>query len=132
MPEQTPPATDTKPNDAEQPPAVDASKAAPDPRAELTKLSKTELVDRVLAAKDDVAFLDGRLRELNHARRARPEDAMVVSALLDLHRTVGAEARQGSTIRGRKAETTAPRYLEAARALGDELVTAILGPNAKV
>lgn len=132
MPEQTPPDA-TKPNDAEQqPPAGDASKAAPDPRAELAKLSKTDLVDRVLAAKDDVAFLDGRLRELNHARRARPEDAMVVTALLDLHRTVGAEARQGSTIRGRKSDVIPPRYLEAARTLGDELVTAILGPNAKV
>jgi hypothetical protein len=62
-------------------------------------------------------------------RRARPEDAMVVSALLDLHRTV--EAKAESTIRGR-SPSVGNRYLEAARTLGDELVTAILGPNAKV
>jgi hypothetical protein len=61
-------------------------------------------------------------------RRARPEDAMVVSALLDLHRTV--EAKAESTIRGR-SPSVGNRYLEAARTLGDELVTAILGPNAK-
>lgn len=58
-------------------------------------------------------------------RRVRPEDAMVVSALLDLHRTV--EERQGATIRGR-SPSIGNRYLEAARALGDELVEAVLGP----
>lgn len=116
MPEQTPP---------------DLSKPAVDPtadeRAKLEKLTKPELVDRVLAAKDDVAFLDGKLREQRDHRRARPEDAMVVSALLDLHRTV--EERQGATIRGR-SPAIGNRYLEAARALGDELVEAVLGPAA--
>lgn len=58
-------------------------------------------------------------------RRPRPEDGIVIQALLDLHRTV--EERQGATIRGR-APSIGNRYLEAARALGDELVMAVLGP----
>ena len=129
MPEQTPP--DTKP-DAQQP-----AEAAPDPRADMEKLTKRELVDELVVARASVNHLQtsvDRYRvELSERRReVRPEDAMVVTALLDLHRTVGAEARQGSTIRGRKADVIAPRYLEAARTLGDELVDAILGPNAKV
>lgn len=130
MPEQTPPATDTKP-DAQQPPAEE--------RAKLEKLTKSELVDLVQLSlaeaaetRDALARTRDALVQHRDQGRARPEDAMVVTALLDLHRTVGAEARQGSTIRGRKAESIAPRYLEAARTLGDELVTAILGPNAKV
>jgi hypothetical protein len=61
-------------------------------------------------------------------RRARPEDAMVVSALLDLHRTC--EAKAESTIRGR-SPSIGNRYLEAAKALGDELVLAVLGPATK-
>lgn len=38
--------------------------------------------------------------------------------------------RQGATIRGRAA-AIGNRYLEAARALGDELVEAVLGPAPK-
>ena len=97
MPEQTPPDA-TKPNDAEQaPPAEKPSKTSAKPAA-------PPPVER---------------------RCARPEDAMVIQALLDLHRTV--EERQGATIRGR-SPAIGNRYLEAAKALGDDLVEAILGP----
>lgn len=100
MPEQTPPAE--KPNDADQAPATEKpSKASAKPAA------PTPPAER---------------------RRARPEDAMVIQALLDLHRTV--EERQGATIRGR-SPAIGNRYLEAAKALGDELVDAVLGPATK-
>lgn len=119
MPETTP--------DAEQ------SSGAPG-APELEKLTKRELVEQVLAQRDAADRYAARVDELLADRRrpaegrARPEDAMVVSALLDLHRTV--EARAESTIRGR-SPAIGNRYLEAARALGDELVVAILGPAPK-
>lgn len=109
--------------------AASADALAEAERAELSKLTKAELVDRVIGetAERRALALDFHefRREAADRRRARPEDAMVVSALLDLHRTV--EERQGATIRGR-SPAIGNRYLEAARALGDELVVAILGP----
>jgi hypothetical protein len=142
MPEQTPP-----PNDQQAAAPTEAqiraelrAKALVEERAALEKLTKAELVERtqqarseveelrdVLAARDRVgAEVDRHFAEPMPPRRARPEDAFVVSALLDLHRTAGAE-RQGPTLRGRQP-VASPRYLEAAKALGDELVDAILGP----
>lgn len=97
MPEPTPPA-DTKPDAQQTPPDKAQRRPAPPPAPE------PPVVER---------------------RRARPEDAMVVTALLDLHRTV--EERQGATIRGR-SPALGNRYLEAAKVLGDGLVDAILGP----
>ncbi len=109
---------------------------AADERAKLEKLTKSELVDLVQASLADAAETRNALTLARDAfaqhrdqRRARPADAFVISALLDLHRTV--EAKAESTIRGR-SPSVGNRYLEAARTLGDELVTAILGPNAKV
>lgn len=97
MPEPTPPA-DTKPDAQQTPPDKAQRRPAPPPAPE------PPVAER---------------------RRARPEDAMVVTALLDLHRTV--EERQGATIRGR-SPALGNRYLEAAKVLGDGLVDAILGP----
>jgi hypothetical protein len=70
------------------------------------------------------SYADRMERELRLPRGG--EAAVVVSALLDLHRTVGAGAA-GATIRGRKSEQS-NRYLEAARRVGDQLVNDLLGP----
>lgn len=100
------------------------AQTAPEGRAEL---DTPETADEALEqpSRDD----ERELRELRELRRPRGgEAAVIVSALLDLHRTVGAGS-QGATVRGRKPDGTAPRYLEAARAVGDALVTELLGPE---
>lgn len=132
MPEPTPPADQQTPPPAEPPATLVL-------RADLEKLTKREIIDRLVAVEEDVAARDRvgeevarHFAEPLRPPRASPEDGPVILALLELHKVTTAESRQGSTIRGRKAETTAPRYLEAARTLGDGLVDAILGPNAKV
>ena len=76
------------------------------------------------AVREERAYADRMERELRLPRGG--EAAVVVSALLDLHRTVGAGAA-GATIRGRKSEQS-NRYLEAARRVGDQLVNELLGP----
>lgn len=68
--------------------------------------------------------MTGIERELRLPRGG--EAAVIVTALLDLHRTAG--TAQGSTIRGKKADGNAARYLEAASALGDQLVDDLIGP----
>lgn len=55
------------------------------------------------------------------------EGAVLITALLDLHRTVGAGS-SGPTIRGRKGEQS-NRFLEAAKLVGDQLVNDLLGPS---
>lgn len=113
MPEQTPPAPDAE--DARRP-----------LRAELEKLAKPELLERAvhlaaaLAHADERAERERAERErlhdaLTERRRARPEDAMVVSALLDLHR---------ATLHANRPD--AARFLDAALKVGAPLADAIL------
>ena len=75
-------------------------------------------------ARAERSYADRMERELRLPRGG--EGAVLITALLDLHRTVGAGA-SGPTIRGRKGEQS-NRYLEAARRIGDQLVDDILGP----
>ena len=112
----------------------------------LAKLTKAELIEQVLSQREAADRLAGRVDELL-AREAAPvnersyadrmerelrlprggEGAVLITALLDLHRTVGAGS-SGPTIRGRKGEQ-GNRYLEAARMIGDQLVNDLLGPS---
>lgn len=71
------------------------------------------------------SYADRMERELRMPRGG--EGAVIITALLDLHRTVGAGS-SGPTIRGRKSEQS-NRYLEAARRVGDQLVNELLGPS---
>lgn len=99
--------TETKP-DAEK----------PDPRVALEKLTKAELIDRLVATSEDVARLTERVDELRAPRGPRgprPEDAFLVSALLDLHR---------AALHANRPE--AARYLEAALKAGGPLADFIL------
>lgn len=97
-------------------------------REELAKLNKGDLLDAAVEATNfarDLADTLDNDRSRSRAHRDVVPTPFTIMALLDLHRTVG--AAQGSTIRGRKPDGTAPRYLDAARVLGDELVADILG-----
>lgn len=76
--------------------------------AELTKLTKAELVDRVIEQ-------TMQRREGPRASRS-PEASFAIQALVDLHRASAHEGNPG-------------RYLEAAKHLGDELANSILGPD---
>jgi hypothetical protein len=91
---------------------------APAARADLEKLTKAELIDRLVATSEDVARLTARVDELRAPqgpRGPRPEDAFLVSALLDLHRA----ALHAS-------HPDAPRFLAAALKAGGPLAAFIL------
>jgi len=93
--------------------------------ADLSKLTKAELVEQLTAARARALDVEAA-REISRWRFSPEGAALAVTALLDLHRTVG--TGQGSTIRGRKPDGSAPRYLEAAKALGERLCDDVLGP----
>lgn len=80
---------------------------------------------RDLSEREPRSYAERMERELRVPRGG--EGAVVITALLDLHRTVGAGS-SGPTIRGRKGEQS-NRYLEAARLVGDQLVNDLLGPS---
>lgn len=95
----------------------------PASRADLEKLTKAELVDLLQSSLADGAETRDALARtrdaLAHARDragARPEDAFVVGALLDLHRA-SLHANRPS----------AQRFLDAALKAGTPLADAILG-----
>lgn len=92
------------------------------PETEMPEAEREEPVEPVV--REERSYADRMERELRLPRGG--EAAVVVSALLDLHRTVGAGA-SGPTIRGKKSEQS-NRYLEAARRVGDQLVNELLGP----
>lgn len=96
----------------------DPTGTKPDPRVALEKLTKAELIDRLVATSEDVARLTERVDELRAPqgpRGPRPEDAFLVSALLDLHR---------AALHANRPE--AARYLEAALKAGAPLADFIL------
>lgn len=96
-----------------------------DKALEAEKATEASPVERASSARREPrSYADRVERELRLPRGG--EAAVVVSALLDLHRTVGAGA-SGPTIRGKKSEQS-NRYLEAARRVGDQLVNELLGP----
>lgn len=86
--------------------------------AELGSMGRDDIVDLVFQLSDRVRRAEerGTVGTLADATRA-------ITALLDLHRTVG--ATHSSTVRGRKPEA-APDYLAAARKLGDAVAASIL------
>lgn len=100
------------------PDADKTAEAKPDPRAALEKLTKSELVERVVAVTEE---RDAAARELRRGREAaerrgpRPEDALLVSALLDLHR---------AALHANRPD--AARYLEAALKAGGPLADLVL------
>jgi hypothetical protein len=86
-------------------------------RTDLEKLTKAELVDRTLAAEGLAASTRERTAEYLELRPAPgPQDAFLVSALLDLHRAA-LHARY---------HADAARYLDAALKVGAPLADAIL------
>lgn len=89
-------------------PETEAALAA---RAELEKLTKEEIIERFIAAAEDFE----RRQESREPRRARPEDALMVSALLDLHRAAL-----------HAVQPDAQRFLNAALKLGGPLADSIL------
>lgn len=96
MPEQTPPTAVT--------------------RADLEKLTKAELVERALAAEGLVASTRERTAQYFEGRPGpRPEDAFLVSSLLDLHR---------AALHANRPD--AARFLDAALKVGTPLADAIL------
>lgn len=104
---------------------TESNQAAPGP--DLSKLTKAELIAELNAVLERAHDLEAA-RELS---RLGPEaTAFAISALLDLHRTAG--TAQGSTIRGKKADGSAPRYLEAAKVLGERLCDEVLGSEGAV
>lgn len=113
--------------DATKTDATPAGDAGPD----LTKLTKAELVEELNRARARGDELVARVvsMEDSRERRVSPEHGFVITALIALHRETANTAPGVSTIRGRNAPVAAkPRYLDAARALGDDLVNDILGP----
>ena len=86
-------------------PETEAALAA---RAELEKLTKEEIIERFI---EDFE----RRQESREPRRARPEDALMVSALLDLHRAAL-----------HAVQPDAQRFLNAALKLGGPLADSIL------
>jgi hypothetical protein len=99
-----------------QPISADARAAV---RATLEKLTKAELLDRAVELAARVDEMDARLDEAlrgGNGKRVRPEDAFVVSALVDLHRAMLQAARADD----------AARFLDAALKAGVPLVDAIL------
>lgn len=105
-----------------------ADAAGPD----LSKLTKAQLIEQLADERARADKLGTRLVQMEDARdrrRASPENAFVITALVELHRETASAMPGVSTIRGRAVATTAPRYLEAARVLGDDLVESILGPS---
>lgn len=85
-------------------------------RADLEKLTKAELVDRTLAAEGLAASTRERTAEYLELRPAPgPQDAFLVSALLDLHR---------AALHANRPD--AQRFLDAALKVGAPLADAIL------
>lgn len=85
-------------------------------RADLEKLTKAELVDRTLAAEGLAASTRERTAEYLELRAAPgPQDAFLVSALLDLHR---------AALHANRPD--AARFLDAALKVGAPLADAIL------
>lgn len=106
---------------------TESNQAAPGP--DLSKLTKAELIAELNAVLERAHDLEAA-RELSHWRLGPEATAFAISALLDLHRTAG--TAQGSTIRGKKADGSAPRYLEAAKVLGERLCDEVLGSEGAV
>jgi hypothetical protein len=85
-------------------------------RTDLEKLTKAELVDRTLAAEGLAASTRERTAEYLELRPAPgPQDAFLVSALLDLHR---------AALHANRPD--AQRFLDAALKVGAPLADAIL------
>ena len=85
-------------------------------RADLEKLTKAELVDRTLAAEGLAASTRERTAEYLELRPAPgPQDAFLVSALLDLHR---------AALHANRPD--AQRFLDVALKVGAPLADAIL------
>ena len=85
-------------------------------RADLEKLTKAELVDRTLAAEGLAASTRERTAEYLELRPAPgPQDAFLVSALLDLHR---------AALHANRPD--AQRFLDAALKVGAPLADAVL------
>ena len=79
-------------------------------RVALEKLTKAEIIDRLLASETRAA----RMEDALHARRNEiPTGAAIITALVDLHRAT--------------AESGDGRYLKAARQIGDDIARSILG-----
>lgn len=101
------------------------------PAADLNRYTKAELIQQLLEVTSRADQLADQLADQHHRRDARDghpppvDSALCISALLDLHRTVGTAS--GATIRGRKANGFVPRYLEAAKHLGEQLCNQVLG-----
>jgi hypothetical protein len=109
------PASDTTATEAQLRADLRAA-ALVEERAALEKLTKAELIERLQAARTEGEEMREALRSSPPVeRRARPEDAFVVSALLDLHRAALHAGRHD-----------AQRYLDAALKMGTPLADAIL------
>lgn len=114
-------------------PETDATPVT-DATTDLSKLTKAELIEEVQRARargDELVAQVVRIED-RRERRVSPELGFAITALIELHRETAHAAPGVSTVRGRNAPApAAPRYLEAARALGDELVASILGPTSE-